>query len=187
MLQRAIDMDRRAQNLAALAPKYLALAEARMGQGRPVEAADAVQHALDSSREGSVLLPAARMYITLDRPADAQALATELRADGGRLGPAYADMVDAELALDRGEVQKAIDTLTNLVETTDLWLARLILGSAYVQAHRYPEAFAQFDGCQLRRAEAATLFGDNVPTVRYLALLEDWVARARRNVAMTGR
>ena len=151
MLERAIEMDRRARNLAAIAPKYLALAEARIGEGRPE---------------------------------DAQVIATELRA-GDAASRSYAEVVDASLALNRGDEAAAIASLENLVKTTDLWLARLILGNAYFQAERYADAMREFDNCRLHRAEAAAMFGE-LPTLRYDAMLDYWLERSR-NVATTGR
>ena len=38
---------------------------------------------------------------------------------------------------------------------------------------------AEFDTCRLRHADAASLFDDQAPTLRYLAVLDAWLARAR--------
>jgi hypothetical protein len=48
-----------------------------------------------------------------------------------------------------------------------------------LQSHRYADAFGEFETCQTRRAEAASLFADDVPTIRYFAELD----RARARVA----
>jgi tetratricopeptide (TPR) repeat protein len=184
MLERAIEMDRRARNLATTAPKYLALAEARLGEGRPVDAATAVRQAINTSRDQNVLMPAARLFIELDRPAEARAIATELAASPDRNGVAYSHLLEAELALDRGEAQQAIKTLESAITADDLWLLRMVLGTAYVQAERYDDAFAEFDTCRIRRSEAASVLGDETPTLRYLAALDAWIARARREAAL---
>jgi hypothetical protein len=124
----------------------------------------------------------------LDR---AEALARELAADGSGRGPAYAGVVDAELALDRGDTRDAIETLEAVIKSTDLWLARFVLGTAYLQSERYADAVSQFEMCRLRADEATAVFFDDVPSLRYLSALNYWVARARdglrRNVAITGR
>jgi tetratricopeptide (TPR) repeat protein len=184
MLQRAIDMDARARNLSATAPKYLALAEARIGEGRSMDAVTAVRQALDTSRDTNVLLPAARLFIELDHNKEAGEIAAELAAGADQRGRAYGRLVEAELALDRGEVSQAIETLESAVKAEDLWLLRLVLGTAYVQAARYDDAFGEFDTCQLRRSEAGTVLGDQMPTLRYLAVLNQWLARARRGAAL---
>ena len=182
MLELAITNDAHFGNRPALATKYLALAEARVGQGRPSDAVTAVQRALDASRQDNVLLPAARLYLTLDREADALSLARELHARATEQARAYADIVNAEVAMRRGQAMQAIDTLRSVVEATDLWLAHFVLGTAYVQSQRYADAMGEFDMCSTRRGEAAILFMDDVPTVRYLAALEDWMSRARAGV-----
>ena len=151
MLERAIEMDRRAKNMAAVAPKYLALAEARIGEGRQEEA---------------------------------QQIATQLRS-GDAQSRSFADVVDASLALDRGDEEAAIAALEQLVKTHNLWLTRLLLGNAYLQAGRYDDAIREFELCAQHRAEAAAMF-DGLPTLRYEALL-DYGLESTRNVATTGR
>jgi eukaryotic-like serine/threonine-protein kinase len=182
ILELAITNDAHFGNRPALANNYLALAEARAGQGRPRDAITAVEHALDASRHDNVLLPAARLYLTLHREADALALARELHARATEQARAYAAIVNAEIAMLHGDALAAIDGLRNIVERTDFWLARFVLGTAYVQSQRYTDAVGEFEICGTRRGEAAILFTDDVPTTRYLASLQHWMARARSGV-----
>ena len=182
LLELAITNDAHIGNKPALANKYLALAEARVGQGRPVDAVAAVEHALQASRHDNVLLPAARVYVTLHREAEALALARELHARATEQARAYASIVNAEIALLQGNAATAIDTLRDVVERTDLWLAHFILGTAYVQSQRYTDAVGEFEMCGTRRGEATILFMDDVPTTRYVAALQPWMARARAGV-----
>ncbi len=156
-----------------------------MGQGRRPQAVTAIGHALDTSRDESVLLPAARLYITLDRDDDARALAKELGAAKDDESRGYGRIVDAELALDRGDTAGAIETLRLLMKTTDFWLVRLVLGSAYLQSKQYPEAMEQLNWCEVRQGEAATLFRDEEPSIRYLGMLQPLLARAREGAGMT--
>ena len=191
MLERAIEMDARAKHMAAAAPKYLALAEARIGLKRPAEAIAAVDHAVDASRAESILFPAARLYMSLDRPAQAQAIEQELTASPGPHGLAYTEVLKGEFSLAAGDTRRAIETLEALVRRNDLWFARFVLGTAYLRAARYAEASSEFDGLLVREDEAQAVFFDNVPSIRYLAALEDWMRLARegtrRKVATTGR
>ena len=118
----------------ALAAKYLELAEARIGQGRRPQGIIALGRALETSRDESVLLPAARIYLTVDRRDDARALGNELSRAKDDTSRAYGRIIDAELALDRGDTAGAIDTLRALLKTTtDSWIVRFVLGNAYVQ------------------------------------------------------
>jgi tetratricopeptide (TPR) repeat protein len=184
VLELAITNDAHFGNRPALATKYLALAEARVGQGRPADAVTAVERALEASRQDNVLLPAARLYLALNQEADALSLAREQHARATEQARAYADIVNAEVAMRRGQAIQAIDTLRSVVEATDLWLAHFVLGTAYAQSQRYAEAMGEFDMCSTRRGEAAILFMDDVPTVRYLAALQDWISRARTGMTL---
>jgi tetratricopeptide (TPR) repeat protein len=182
ILELAITNDAHFGNKPALANKYLALAEARVGQGRSSDAVTAVGHALDVSRHDNVLLPAARLYLTLHHEADAVALARELHARATEQARAYAGIVNAEIAMLHGNAATAIESLRDIVERTDLWLAHFILGTAYVQSQRYVDAVGEFEMCGTRRGEATILFMDDVPTTRYLVALQPWMTRARAGV-----
>jgi len=149
----------------------MALAEAQAELGQPVEALNAVDLALDTSRADGVLLPAARLLLELDHEPAAAALARELQGRATNDARAYATIVDAEIAMRHGEVDKAIAALRALTEEQDLWLAHFVLGKAYLQAERFDEAEAEFELCHLRRGEAAMLFEDDLPTLRYLRKL----------------
>ena len=185
ILESAIARDARTPDREGLASKYLELAEARAGQGRRPAAMTAIGHALETSREESVLLPAARLYITLDRTDDARALARELDGTNDSTSRAYGRIVDAELALDRGDTAGAIETLRMVLKTTDLWLVRLVLGSAYLQSKQYPEAIAELNMCEVRQGEAAALLQDDEPSIRYVGMLEHLLARAREGAGLT--
>jgi len=184
ILESAIARDVLTPDRAGLATKYIELAEARVGQGRRGAAVTAVGQALGTSRDESVLLPAARLYITLDRDDDARALAKELGAATDDNSRAYGRIVDADLALDRGDTAGAIETLRLLLKTTDFWLVRLVLGNAYLQSKQYPEAMEQLNWCEVRQGEAATLFRDDEPSIRYLGMLRDLLARARAGAGL---
>ena len=185
ILESAIARDALTPDRAGLATKYLALAEARVGQERRGAAVTAVGQALETSRDESVLLPAARLYITLDRNDDARALARELGAAKDEDGRAYGRIVDAELALDRGDTAGAIETLLLALKTSDRWLVRFVLGSAYLQAQQYPEAMEQLNWCEVRQGEATTLFRDDEPTIRYVGMLQSLLSRAREAAGLT--
>ena len=185
ILESAIARDARTPDREGLATKYLELAEARAGQGRRPAAMTAIGHALETSREERVLLPAARLYIRLDRNEEARALAQELEGANDDTSRAYGGVVSAELALDRGDTAGAIETLRMVLKTTDLWLVRFVLGSAYLQAKQYPEAIGELNMCEVRQGEAAALFQDDEPSIRYMGMLQDLVARAREGAGLT--
>ena len=185
ILEAAIVRELRTTYRLGLAMKYIALAEARAAQGRRPDAVAAVRNALATDRDESVLLPAARLYIALDRNDDARALATELEGAPDSGSRAYGQVVDAELALDRGDTAGAIKTLLRALKTADLWIARYVLGNAYLQSKQYPEAVAELNMCEVRRGEATAQFQDDLPSLRYLGMLEYLRARALDGAGMT--
>jgi lipopolysaccharide biosynthesis regulator YciM len=164
--------------LPGVAAKYLTLAEARADQGRPADAILAVDQALATSRHEDVLLPAAQLLVELDRESRAAALARELASRTTERAHAYSAIVNAQIAMHRGNAAGAIEMLRGVVQSTDLWLARFTLGTAFLQAQRFDEAQAEFATCQLRRSEAVTLFDDETPTLRYLRVLDQYLRAA---------
>jgi hypothetical protein len=129
-----------------------------------------------------VLLPAARLLVALHQDREARTVARTLDESGSPNGPAYSKVVGADLALAGGRADDAITLLREVLKTTDLWIVRLALGSAYLQANRHAEALAEFEVCHARREESTMLFGDEAPSLRYLSLLEQLLARAREGL-----
>jgi hypothetical protein len=86
--------------------------------------------------------------------------------------------------MESGKYAEAIDLLTQARALADLWLGRFDLGVAYVDRGAFAEGLPELDACQKRRGEAATLFFDGAPTVRYLAPLAYWAGRAEEGLKM---
>jgi tetratricopeptide (TPR) repeat protein len=183
-LQPAIAADETGGNRAGMAAKLVALGEAHAAAGRAAQAREAVARALDASRDSTVLLAAARLLLTVDRAAQARTLAADLGSRLDTHSRVYARIVEAELALASGNTAAAVDALQAAQKIADLWLVRFVLGKAYIQAQRYPEALAEFEGCLKRRGEATAVFLDDVPSVRYLSTLEYWLGRSREGVGL---
>ena len=88
--------------------------------------------------------------------------------------------MDGWLAAEAGRSNDAVTAFLEARKIADLWLARMSLGMAYVQAGAYAEALSEFDVCQRRRGEAMAVYLDDVPTARYLAPLPTgWDARRK--------
>ena len=163
-----------------LANQYMTMAEAQMDLGHAEEALTSVDQALGAARTESVLVPAARLLASLNHREEAMQLANELAAQAFESGGGYAAIIEAELAMQRGEMAAAIALLRASIARDDLWLAHFVLGTALLQDGRYDEAVAELELCERRRGEAAQLFTDDVPTLRYLADLSPLLERARR-------
>jgi tetratricopeptide (TPR) repeat protein len=121
------------------------------------------------------------------REAQAQELATAMSKQTQGYSRAYADIVRAEIALARGEPADAVEALRSAQKTADLWLVHFILGRAYVEAGRFPEAIAEFENCVRRRGEATAIFLDDVPSIRYLATLPYWQGRAQEGLGLSAQ
>jgi len=186
-LPAAIAEDTTAGDGAGAAAKYIALGEAQLAQGTRDRAVAAAEQALRASTGETVRLSAARLLVGARREAQAQELATELSKQTQGYSRAYADIVRADIALARGAPADAVDALRNAQKTADLWLVHFLLGRAYVEAGRFPEAIAEFDSCVRRRGEATAIFLDDVPSVRYLATLPYWHGRAQEGLGLSAQ
>jgi tetratricopeptide (TPR) repeat protein len=61
---------------------------------------------------------------------------------------------------------------------------RFNLGRAFLEAGAFAEALQEFETCTKRRGEATAVFLDDVPTIRYLATLPYWTARAQEGLGL---
>ena len=136
--------------------------------------------ALSSSLSNQV--PAALMYLALDREQKATDIAADL---GGKLNVqqrAYSKLITALVLQADDKNIVAVEALQEAVGLADLWLVRFYLGQAYFAAGHYAEAESEFTLCKERLGEAYSVFLDDTPTFRYTAELDDWLSRARANM-----
>ena len=183
ILERAIAADATAHNTTGVATKYLMLAEARDGQGRRADAIAAIHHAVDTSDDVEVLLSAGRLFASMEQDEDARVLRQKLDAQGAPRTRVYAQVIDADMALARGQTGSAIQTLRASLSVMDLWIVRFVLGTAYLQAEQYDNALIELRVCEARSDEAVTLVAVDAPSLRFLALLTDLLARAQMGLA----
>ena len=92
----------------------------------------------------------------------ARALAAELSlskepSDDSRI---HGKIIEAQIALKKGEPQEAIKILTDANNVLDTWLGHLTLGRAYFDAGKFVEADSEFDLCITRRGEALTVMDE---------------------------
>jgi eukaryotic-like serine/threonine-protein kinase len=188
MLPAAIAKDQTRHDLAGVAIKSIVLAEASLAIGSKTRAAVVARQAVAADRGESVLFAAGRVLIGAGETDAAERLADELRQRTEGYSRVYADILKADLALTRRAPADAVEALRAAQRAADLWLVNFQLGVAYVGAGRFPEAIAAFDRCVLRRGEATVIFldgsGNDIPSVRYLATLPYWHARAQEGLGL---
>jgi tetratricopeptide (TPR) repeat protein len=174
--------DEAARLLAPRALKLVTLAEIASAVGDHAAASALVTQALALSSVEAVVVPAGRLLIAAGRDATAQAdlLERQIR----KRGRAMAAVIRAEAALAAGRPVEAIDRLLAARTLADLWLVRFMLGRAYVQNGRYPEAMAELEACETRIGEAADVFLDDWPTFRYAVPVKYWLGRAQQGVGL---
>ena len=178
ILEKGLQEDVALKNVAGAAAKAIALAEAHQARGDSGAASSVLQRARELSSDPAVLVPAARLLSASGRSGDADRIAEQLGASLAPRSRAYARVVTAMTALDRGRPAQALDELKEAQRLADLWIVRYLRGVAYVEARAYAEALSELELCEKRRGEATAVFLDDIPTYRYLLPLSYWLGRA---------
>ncbi len=182
ILTATIAEDRAAKRTAGLAAKLIAQAEAEEAMGNVTVAVKAVREALQLGRDESVLVPSALLLVRAGLSAEADDIAAELDNQLQTQTRAYAKVIDGRIALGKKRRASAIDAFREAIKLTDVWMARFEMGVTYVEAAHYAEAIDELEACMKRRGEAMAMFLDESPTVRYLATLPYWLARAQEGL-----
>jgi eukaryotic-like serine/threonine-protein kinase len=180
-----------ATDLAAKAPdraaeKLTTLAYIRLLQGQKKVAITTAEAALEHSKTLKVRFLAGRVLATAGQVTRAKALADELSADVKTEAQAYGKLIEAELALSRGDPRAAIKASMDANAQVDTWIGRFDLGRAYLEAKAYPEADSEFDQCIRRRGEALSLFLDETPSYGYFPLVYYYLGRVREGIGSKG-
>ncbi len=184
ILREGIERNIAGDALSAAAVKHIALAEAFVVSGDYSMAIAAANDALDLSGQDSIKIASAIIFLESGDLESATNIANELAGKLQTHSRAYGMMIKANILRRSGENVEAIDTLRAAADLADLWRIRLELGRAYLDAGFFAEAFDEFENCLERRGEATAMFLDDTPTVRYLAELPYWTARAQNGLGM---
>jgi tetratricopeptide (TPR) repeat protein len=185
LLEQGIAADDATGNQRAAATKHMIRAQALLEQGKELEALEAARRALELDEGDATSVAAAMLFVAAGDNESAGAIAERLSNQLQPQRRAYGAMLVALLELAAGNTVNAVDTLNAALELSDLWLIRLQLGKAYLQAGYAAEALAEFEAARSRRGEASAIFLDDVPTFRYLAELPYWTALAQLEIGMT--
>ena len=185
LLIKGIAEDQARSNTAGLAAKSVALAESHLGEGRTRLAIDAARRALKLLGTSSAAVPAARVLIAAGVTEEPRTLAAALADNLQPEFRAYARLLEGELALRDRRYVAASEALLAGKALADLWWTRLALGIAYVEAGHPAEALGELELCRKRQGEATAIMLDDLPSIRYLAPLSYWLARAQEAVGQT--
>jgi tetratricopeptide (TPR) repeat protein len=131
------------------------------------QAVSAASKALTLSRDVPVRFLAGLTFAETGDASKARDLAVGLAAEAQVEPQTWAKILEGKLALQRGNKDEGIKTLTDANALLDTWIGRFELGRAYLDAGLLVEADSEFDRCIKRRGEAVELFMDNMPTIGY--------------------
>jgi eukaryotic-like serine/threonine-protein kinase len=185
LLKDGIAGDEAVKDTVDRAAKLNALAELYDAQGQTNLAVTTAQSVLKLGRRVEFVVPAARVLARAGRTAEAAAVAEDLGRQLQAQTRAHAGIIRGEIALRDRKVIEAVDQFRAAQKLADLWLTRYMLGVAYVHAGAHTEALSELDIAEKRRGEGAALFLEESPTIRYLAPLPYWHARAQAGVGLS--
>ena len=165
------------------ADKCIMLAEANLLQGKKELAIGAAERAVKISKEVEILFSAALVYSNTGQEDRARALHTELNKKLQPEPRAYARLIGGELSRIRGDFGNAVKLYQEAKSEVDTWLSHYFLGRAYLQAEDYTAAISEFEMCQKRRGEAASIFLNDLPSFSYLPPLYYYLGRTQEGVS----
>jgi tetratricopeptide (TPR) repeat protein len=177
-LKQGVAEDEKTGNRSARGVKLAALAEIHADMGDLRRAARFAREAVSVTRQPGVVVASARVLARARQSAAVGPLVSGLERDLQPHPRAYAQIIQGEIAARNGRTIEAVEAFQSGRKLADLWLGRLQLGIAYVEAGHYAEGLSELDEALKRQGEATALFLDDMPTFRYLADLPYWVARA---------
>ena len=170
---------RAARKLVDLAQTYVRLND----KGRAIRSA---MEALAASQAPRIRFLAARVFVAVGDFTAAEAIAKDLTGQFQAEPQAYGKIIDAEIAIEKGNARQAVTTLTEANTLFDTWLGHFDLGRAYLSAGAALQASGEFDRCVQRRGEAISLFLDEEPSYSYFPDVYYYQGRVREELKNGG-
>jgi len=161
------------------ADKYIMLAQVYLLQGKKKLAIEATAQTLKTSAETEILFSAAQIFLNAGQEDKARAVHTELNKKVQPEPRADARLIGGELSRARGDIGNAVNLFHEAKDLVDTWIGHFFLGQAYLQAEDYTAAASEFEICQKRSGEAASLFLNDFPSFRYLPPLYFYLGRTQ--------
>jgi tetratricopeptide (TPR) repeat protein len=182
ILETAIGGDLENELNAFATQKSLVLAETLAALGRKADALKAAERALSGTSNVSVLYTGAMIMVWTGQEARARELAEKLGAMPSPEPQAYSRIVLGEIDLLAGRLPEAIKEFHEAQSQVDTWIGHTALGRAYLAAGQFTEAYSEFESCWKRRGETASIFLDDLPTLRYLPPVHYYLGRAQEGL-----
>jgi len=181
LLQKADGATQKAED-SVLAARSLLLADAKLASGKTSEAVAAAKMALAHDNGSIAQFSAGRVYVEAGQYAPVQGLISQLDARLDADSQAYGKLLEGEMILKRGDAKRAIALFLDAQKLSDMWIGRLNLGRAYIDAGAFPEADSELEKCLKRRGEASAAYLDDIPTFRLLPPVTYYLGRAQEGI-----
>ena len=186
ILEKGAAADLTAKDAENAATKYVALGRIQLWRGERRPALEAADKAFALNQDVSVRFSAAQIYVDANELIKAQELATNLASELKTEPQVYGSIIEAKIALKRGDKRAGINKLLEANKLLDTWIGHLELGRAYLDAGLFVEADSEFERCIRRRGEAMELFQDNVPTYALFPPVYYYQGRVREGLKSPG-
>ena len=160
ILRPAIATDIAAGEKESAADKLVSLAYVYLSWGQNKQAIDAAEKALSNSKRVTIRFLAARVFAETGEAARAHELASALSSELLVERQTYGKIIDGQIALQKKDLQDAIQLFTDANKSLDTWVGHFDLGRAYLEAGLFTEANSEFDTCIKRRGESVELMDD---------------------------
>jgi tetratricopeptide (TPR) repeat protein len=181
-LRPAIEEDNTAKDSSAAAVKLIALGAAQLLGGKNSAAADSAEKALALDKQESTEHAAGLIFAAAGQLPKASSLAAEMEAKVEPEPQLYGKLLEAEVALKKNDLKKAISLLKEAQQLSDTWVGHFTLSQAYLQAGAFPEADSEIEECLKRRGEASAIYLDDLPTFRYVPAIYYYLGRVQERL-----
>jgi serine/threonine protein kinase/tetratricopeptide (TPR) repeat protein len=182
LLRPAIEEDNTAKDSSAAAVKLIALGAAQLLGGKNSAAADSAEKALALDKQESTEHAAGLIFAAAGQLPKASSLAAEMEAKVEPEPQLYGKLLEAEVALKKNDLKKAISLLKEAQQLSDTWVGHFTLSQAYLQAGAFPEADSEIEECLKRRGEASAIYLDDLPTFRYVPAIYYYLGRVQERL-----
>jgi tetratricopeptide (TPR) repeat protein len=179
ILKKGIAADLANKSNYRAADKTVMLAETYLDLQKKPLAVEAADQAVKTNNREEILFAAAQVYVESDAEDKARGIAGDLNKKVQDIHQAYGKLIGGSLSLKRGDTTSALKLFEEAQTLVDTWLGRFALGRAYLEAAAFAEAYSEFEKCEKRKGEAASIFLNDLPTYRYLDSLYYYLGRAQ--------
>jgi len=182
ILSKGIETDLAAGDPDAAARKMVMSAELHLTMGDVARAAQAAERTLRTTRVDYVRFLAGLVLAESGKERRAGALADDFDKRWEPDPRMFAELIRGMTRLQRREYAQAIERFRSGLQRHDSWIARLLLGRAYLDAGAPEQSRDELEICEKRRGEATDLFVESVPTYRLYPAVHYHMARARERL-----